>query len=157
MQSAEFNFYCDLGYLFGLSSSSCLVPFISPFTVTVPFHCTPFTFLSPVSLFFPSRLSVSFHLSTHTTAISSLCLALQPSAKKENGKTANPAASYGIRVYQPIMPFSDLFSSRDRSLCACIPPPPHPPPFPYHPTKAADAVFSAAKPPATLPPTSTTS
>lgn len=46
------------------------------------------------------------------------------------------------------MPFSDLFSSQDRSLCACIPPPP--PPFPYRPTKAADAVFSAAKPSATL-------
>lgn len=47
--------------------------------------------------------------------------------KKENGKAANPTASYSTRVYRPIMPFSDLFSSQDRSICACIPPP-HPPP-----------------------------
>lgn len=99
------------------------LPFVSPFTFTVLFHYPLHFLVSPLPFFL-----FSFHLSTHNTSISSLCLALQPSEKKrENRKTANPAASYGIRVYQPIMPFSDLFSSQDRSLCACIPstPPPH--------------------------------
>lgn len=66
--------------------------------------------------------------------------------KKENGKAANPTASYSTRVYRPIMPFSDLFSSQDRSLCACIPPP-HPPPrtFLLSPNKRPPAaVISAA-------------
>lgn len=66
--------------------------------------------------------------------------------EKENGKAANPTASYSTRVYRPIMPFSDLFSSQDRSLCACIPPP-HPPPrtFLLSPNKRPPAaVISAA-------------
>ena len=56
------------------------------------------------------------------TSTSPLCLTLQPSARKENGKTTNPAASDDIRVYQPIMPLSDLFGCLDLSLCACLPP-----------------------------------
>lgn len=115
----------------------------------------------PLLSLHPSLLCLPPHLSFYVShpisplapppSISPLCLMLQPFHQKENGKTANPAACYGIRVYQPIMPFSDLFSSQDLALCACIPPPPNPPPFPYHPTKAADAIFSAPKPPATLP------
>lgn len=123
----------------------------SPFTATVLFHrCL---FFSCLSAFLSSPafiLSVSFLLFSLTTSVSSLCPRTPALHQKENGKTANPTASYGIRVYQPIMPFSDLFSSQDRSLCACIPPPRRPTPFPYRPTKATDAVFSAAKPCAML-------
>lgn len=118
-----------------------------------PLSYSTIAFFSCLSAFLSSPafiLSVSFPLFSLTTSVSSLCPRTPALHQKENGKTANPTASYGIRVYQPIMPFSDLFSSRDRSLCACIPPPRHPTPFPYRPTKAADAVFSAAKPCATL-------
>lgn len=122
-----------------------VVPNITAFTVTAPHHF--FVFLPHLSF----RLSHPISPLAPPPSISPLCLMLQPFHQKENGKTANPAACYGIRVYQPIMPFSDLFSSQDLPLCACIPPPPQPTPFPYHPTKAADAIFSAPKPPATLP------
>lgn len=89
-------------------------------------------------------------------------LALQPEKesqekKKENGKATNPTASYSTRVYRPIMPFSDLFSSQDRSLCACIPPP-HPPPrtFLLSPNKRPPAAVILATGTlcnVTLPPT----
>lgn len=90
------------------------------FTLTAPRHF--FVFLPQLSF----CLSHSISPLTPPPSISPLCLMLQPFHQKENGKTANPAACYGIRVYQPIMPFSDLFSSQDLSLCACIPPPPTP-------------------------------
>lgn len=137
---------------FMMTFNSSLWPFLmpSPFTATALFHCAFFSCLSAF-LFTPAFiLSVSFLLFSLTASVSSLCPRTPALHQKENGKTANPTASYGICVYQPIMPFSDLFSSQDRSLCACIPPPRHPTPFPYRPTKAADAVFSAAKPCATL-------
>lgn len=132
--------------------------FLSPFTVTVLFRSRSLHFLVSLSLLWfclshsisPLTPPPSRHCASHSSP-------QRKKERKENGKTANPAASYGIRVYQSIMPFSDLFSSQDRSLCACIPPPPHthPPPFPYRPTKAADAVFSAAKTSCNVTPTPT--
>lgn len=92
-------------------------------------------FSFPFLFFFPFH---RFHLSYSISPLAHLIIvpfSRHPPPKKrkrkkqkENGKTANPAASYGICVYQPIMPFSDLFSSQDHSLCARIPPPSHPPP-----------------------------
>lgn len=58
-----------------------------PFTATVLVHSKLFTSVS-LLLFLAPQVSffVSFHLSTHTTSVSSLCLTLQPSTKKKMGK-----------------------------------------------------------------------
>lgn len=163
MRSEEFHFHYEFGNLSALSSYifSSLMPLASPFTFTVLFYPVHFlVFFLPFLLSF--FLSLTFYfvrlilfLRSHhlLLVIVHRTLALR---KIENGKTTNPAATYGIRVYQHIMPFSNLFSSQDRSLCACVPPPP--PTSTLHLSligqqrKAADAVFSVAKPPAMLPP-----
>lgn len=103
------------------------------------FFCLPSPFLSSPSFHFvfliPSLHSHHLHLIIVPPALH----------QKENGKTANPAASYGIRVYQPIMPFSDLFSSQDRSLCACIPATPPPDTFPLSPNKGGGCCIFSCK------------
>lgn len=104
------------------------------------FFCLPSPFLSSPSFHFVFLIP-SLH--SHHLHFIIVPPALHP---KENGKTANPAASYGIRVYQPIMPFSDLFSSQDRSLCACIPATPPPPDtFPLSPNKGGGCCIFSCK------------
>lgn len=139
IRSTVFSFY-EFWYLSGPSCYSYLLLPLSWSIVTSSLQ-------SPFSLFLLPRFHFvcfipSFHshhlclvIVSHTTALH----------QKENGKTANPAASYGIRVYQPIMPFSDLFSSRDRSLCACIPPPPPPYTFPLSPNNGTGCCIFSCK------------
>lgn len=126
-------------------------PFLLSLTVLIPFALQDITSLSasfsPCLSFCPSH----FIPSLTQPPISSLCCALQPSTekkkeRKENRKLPNPAASYGIHVYQHIMPLADLFGSRDRLLWACIPPPSHHRHlFPITPQKEVRDVFSAAQ------------
>lgn len=137
-----------------------LWPFLisPPFTATVLFHCTPFTSLSPLSLSFLSQLSfcVSCSISPLTPPPSRHCASHSsppPKRKWENGKSC-------CLLWHPCLPTNNAvlrFVQLPRSLLVCMypsnPPPhthTHSTPFPYRPTKAADAVFSAAKPPATL-------
>lgn len=130
-----------------------------PLSIPSPGAATALAPAAPSSACLPASLcSSAFIFSASFPEPSSRRCAptLQPTARKrerggvggekENGKAANPTASYSTRVYRPIMPFSDLFSSQDRSLCACIPPP-HPPPctFLLSPNKRPPAaVISAA-------------
>lgn len=107
------------------------MPFLSPVAVSVLLHCSPFplSVLPPfISIPIPLILSVSFHL--HSLHLHLIIVPHTPAlCKDENEKTANPTASYGIRVCQPTMLLSDLFSSQNHSLCGCIHPTltPHPP------------------------------
>lgn len=120
---------------------SQLGTFMMRLVVTNILYCHFFVFLPHLSFCLSHPISPL----APPPSISPLCLMLQPFHQKENGKTANPAACYGIRVYQPIMPFSDLFSSQDLSLCACIPPPPPTHTFPLSPNKGSGCYIFSSK------------
>lgn len=154
MRSTKFVFHYELAPLSYFFVYSCLMHFSSHFTSPVLFYLV--TSLSPFFLFLPFYfvcLIPSLYSHNLRLVIVPHTLALR---KKENGKTANPTASYGTRVYQPIMPFSNFFSSQYRSLCVCTPTAPPPSTFPLLPNKGSKCCIFSGKTSCNVTPTPTT-